>query len=73
MKKIYLLMHGDYSHEGYIDKIFQFKKDAIKYIKSREIKYVKRRIYENDEFMMWYRIDYYPIITKNNIADIIEK
>ena len=66
MNKIYLLMHGDYGHDGYIDKIFELKKDATEYIKSREIKYVKRRIYENDEEMKWYRIDCHSIITKKN-------
>ena len=64
MNKVYLLMHGDYGHDGYLDKIFQFKKDAIEYIKSREIKYVKRRIYECDEWCKWHRIEWKPIIKK---------
>ena len=62
MNKVYLLMHGGYGHDGYVAKIFQFKKDAIEYIKSREMKYVKREIYECDEWLKWYRIDCHSII-----------
>ena len=63
--RIYLVYTGKFGGESYLRGIYQYKKDAIKKIKSLPgFTYNKRDdLYENHSTRIWYRIDKDTMIT----------